>query len=82
MHSVEMYEENANDATLEQFVLEHQPLVKKLALYIKHRLPSHVALEDLLQSGFVGLLEARKISRMTWVQVSKLLPVFAFAVLL
>jgi RNA polymerase sigma factor FliA len=60
VHSVEMYEESANGATLEQFVLEHRPLVKKIALYIKHRLPSHVALEDLLQSGFVGLLEARK----------------------
>jgi RNA polymerase sigma factor for flagellar operon FliA len=60
VHSVEMYEESADGSTLEGFVLEHRPLVKKIALYIKHRLPSHVALEDLLQSGFVGLLEARK----------------------
>ena len=45
---------------LEQFVLQHRPLVKKIALYIKRRLPSHVDLDDLLQSGLIGLLEARK----------------------
>jgi RNA polymerase sigma factor for flagellar operon FliA len=59
VHSVEFYEENANGMMMEQFVLDHHPLVKKIALYIKRRLPSHISLEDLMQSGFVGLLEAR-----------------------
>ena len=60
MHSVDFYEENANGLMLEQFVTEYHPLVKKIALYIKHRLPSYVSIDDLMQSGFVGLLEARK----------------------
>lgn len=59
MHSVGMYEENS-DEVIEQFVIEHRPLVKKIALHIKRRLPSHVELDDLLQSGLIGLLEARK----------------------
>ncbi|MEO8400359.1 MAG: FliA/WhiG family RNA polymerase sigma factor [Gammaproteobacteria bacterium] len=59
MQSVSVYEENADGLVLEQFVLEHRPLVKKIALYIKRRLPSHVEFDDLLQSGLVGLLEAR-----------------------
>lgn len=60
MQSVGVYEENATGVMLEQFVIEYRPLVKKIALYIKRRLPSHVELDDLLQSGLVGLLEARK----------------------
>lgn len=59
VHSVGMYEENS-DEVIEQFVIEHRPLVKKIALHIKRRLPSHVELDDLLQSGLIGLLEARK----------------------
>ena len=59
MQSVNLYEENIDGLLLEQFVLQHRPLVKKIALYLKRRLPSHVELDDLLQSGLVGLLEAR-----------------------
>lgn len=60
MQGVEYYAETTDNLSLEQFVLEHRELVKKIALHIKRRLPSHIELEDLLQSGFVGLLEARK----------------------
>lgn len=60
MQSVDMYEENADNLLLEQFVIQHRPLVKKIALYIKRRLPSSIELDDLLQSGLIGLLEARK----------------------
>ena len=60
MQSVTSYEENADELLLEQFVIEHRPLVKKIALYMKRRLPSHIEYDDLLQSGLLGLLEARK----------------------
>lgn len=63
MKSVTVYEENGNDALLEEFVIAHRPLVKKIALYIKRRLPSHIELDDLLQSGLIGLLEAKKTYR-------------------
>ncbi len=59
MQGIDAYEENADNLLLEQFVTEHKLLVKKIALHMKRRLPSHIELEDLLQSGFVGLLEAR-----------------------
>lgn len=59
MHGIDFYEENANGQVLEEFVIQYRPLVKKIALYIKCRLPSHIELDDLLQSGLVGLLEAR-----------------------
>ncbi len=61
MGSVDFYTDNADGMLLEQFVNEYRPLVKKIALYIKRRLPSHIALDDLIQSGFVGLLEARNL---------------------
>ncbi len=47
-------------ADLEAFVLQHKQLVRKIALHIKRKLPMHIALDDLLQSGLVGLLEARQ----------------------
>lgn len=59
MHGIDVYEENSQAITLEQFVREHNTLVKKIALHIKKRLPSHIELDDLLQSGYVGLLEAK-----------------------
>lgn len=60
MDGIENYEDNSDDSKLEEFVLEHKVLVKKIALYIKRRLPSHIELDDLLQAGLIGLLEARK----------------------
>tara|TARA_B100000214_G_C23791010_1_gene545890 strand:- start:62 stop:781 length:720 start_codon:yes stop_codon:yes gene_type:complete len=41
-------------------VLQHIGLVHKTALHIKARLPNHVELEELIQIGMVGLLEAAK----------------------
>lgn len=60
MQGLELYEQNSNETSLDKFVNEHRGLVKKIALYIKRKLPSHIELEDLLQSGFIGLLEAQK----------------------
>lgn len=60
MQGIDIYEENADAQLLEEFVQNHRALVKKIALHVKRRLPSHIELEDLLQSGFIGLLEARQ----------------------
>ncbi len=61
MQGVNFYQQNdGNDLLLEQFILKYRPLVKKISLYMKRRLPSHIELEDLIQSGFVGLLEAKQ----------------------
>lgn len=41
-----------------QLVEQHAPLVKKIALHLMARLPDSVQLDDLIQAGMVGLLEA------------------------
>lgn len=42
----------------DELVLRHAPLVKRIALHLRGRLPSHVELDDLVQAGMIGLLEA------------------------
>ncbi|RII83949.1 RNA polymerase sigma factor FliA [Neopusillimonas maritima] len=42
----------------EQLVTEHAPMVRRLALQLISRLPSSVELDDLLQAGMMGLLDA------------------------
>ncbi|WP_409456155.1 RNA polymerase sigma factor FliA [Tamilnaduibacter salinus] len=37
---------------------QHAPLVKKIALHLQARLPDSVQLDDLIQAGMIGLLEA------------------------
>jgi RNA polymerase sigma factor for flagellar operon FliA len=55
------YLENSGSAiTSEQQVLEHIGLVHKTAIHLKARLPDSVDLEELVQIGMVGLLEASK----------------------
>lgn len=49
----------ANVATKEDdLVAKHAILVKKIAYHQKSKLPSSVQLEDLIQAGMIGLLEA------------------------
>jgi len=43
----------------QDFAARYAPLVKRIAHHMLARLPSSVQLEDLLQAGMVGLLEAR-----------------------
>ncbi len=42
----------------EQRVREHAPLVRRIALHLAARLPAGVELDDLIQAGTLGLLEA------------------------
>ncbi len=45
---------------LQGLVLEHAPLVKRIAYHILARLPDHVELDDLIQAGMLGLLDAAR----------------------
>lgn len=47
-------------STAEVLVREHAPLVKRIALHLLARLPDSVLLDDLIQSGMIGLLEAAR----------------------
>jgi RNA polymerase sigma factor for flagellar operon FliA len=41
-----------------ELIETHAPLVKKIALHLLARLPASVQLDDLMQAGMIGLLEA------------------------
>lgn len=48
------YSRNDIDTRVEQYA----PLVKRIALHLKARLPASVELDDLIQSGMLGLMDA------------------------
>lgn len=46
--------------SLEEVVTRHAPLVKRIAHHLLMRMPSSVQLDDLMQSGMIGLIEAAR----------------------
>ena len=42
----------------ESLVTSHAPLVKKIACHLLNRLPGTIQLEDLIQAGMIGLIQA------------------------
>lgn len=44
----------------EETLLRHAPLVKRIAYHLLGRLPACVQVEDLIQAGMIGLLDAAK----------------------
>lgn len=44
----------------ENMVDEHASMVKRIAYHLKSRLPAHIQVDDLIQAGMIGLLEAAK----------------------
>ncbi len=59
---VAAYEQTNSVSSLsqEQLIEEHAPLVKRIAYHLISRLPACVQVDDLIQSGMIGLLEAAK----------------------
>jgi len=55
MIGVALYE---NLQSADEVVTRYAPLVQKIAYHLKGRLPDSVLIDDLLQSGMMGLLEA------------------------
>lgn len=45
---------------IEQRITEYAPLVKRIAHHLMNRLPDSVQVDDLIQAGMLGLLEASK----------------------
>lgn len=43
-----------------QLVVEHEPLVKRIAFHLMSRLPASVQADDLIQAGMIGLIEASR----------------------
>jgi len=44
----------------DELVTQYAPLVKRIAYHLKARLPASVVIDDLLQAGMIGLLEASR----------------------
>lgn len=51
------YQSQMRDDRVEK-IEAYAPLVKRIALHLKSRLPAHVELDDLIQNGMLGLLDA------------------------
>jgi RNA polymerase sigma factor for flagellar operon FliA len=43
---------------IDELVLKHAELVKRIAYHVVSRLPSHIEVDDLIQAGMIGLLNA------------------------
>jgi len=56
--STRLYEEVQNNS--EALVLAHLGMVKRVALHLKVRLPPFMELDELIQVGMIGLLEASR----------------------
>ncbi|MFO7602437.1 MAG: RNA polymerase sigma factor FliA [Gammaproteobacteria bacterium] len=59
MNGVAMYAAE-KPVTYEHMVEKHASLVKRIACHLINRLPASVQLEDLIQAGMIGLLEASR----------------------
>lgn len=57
MNGLAAYSENIPNYT-DDVVERHAPLVKRIACHLINRLPACVQLEDMVQAGMIGLLEA------------------------
>ncbi|MCJ8167932.1 RNA polymerase sigma factor FliA [Atopomonas sediminilitoris] len=55
-----MYSKASVQNEQEQLIHQYAPLVKRIGYHLLARLPASVQLEDLLQAGMIGLLEASK----------------------
>ena len=56
--NTEAYNEESTD--YDALLVQYTPLVKRIAYHLMGRLPSRVQMEDLVQTGMIGLFEALK----------------------
>jgi RNA polymerase sigma factor for flagellar operon FliA len=56
--SVNAYKAVSNVSNTEALVMRHAELVKRIAYHLAGRLPASVEVDDLIQAGMLGLLEA------------------------
>lgn len=55
-----MYAKTMQAGSTDELVIQHLPLVKRIAFHLMGRLPDTVLVDDLIQTGMLGLLEAVK----------------------
>lgn len=52
--------ETQSAINIEQLIIEHTDLVKKIAYHLIARLPAQISVDDLIQAGVIGLIEAAR----------------------
>jgi RNA polymerase sigma factor for flagellar operon FliA len=57
-NSTRLYEQSSDNS--EALVMQHLGLVKRVALHLKVRIPPFMELDELIQVGMIGLLEAAR----------------------
>jgi RNA polymerase sigma factor for flagellar operon FliA len=57
---IKNYKHNEEQANSQQSLLQYMGLVKKTALFLRTRLPEYMELNDMVQLGMLGLMEAYK----------------------
>ena len=60
MNGIAMYAAVTHPQKKDDLVEKHASLVKRIACHLINRLPASVQLEDLIQAGMIGLLEASR----------------------
>ena len=60
MSEIDAYQEVLNTSTENDRLMEHIGLVKRVALHLKTRLPNFMEIDELIQVGTIGLIEAAK----------------------
>lgn len=60
MNGAAMYASEKPRIVRNELIEKHAPLVKRIACHLINRLPASVQLEDLIQAGMIGLLEASR----------------------
>lgn len=55
-----MYPHRQDNSVNDEFVKQHTVLVKRIAYHLSARLPHSVVVDDLIQAGMLGLLDAAK----------------------
>ncbi|HHQ68748.1 MAG TPA: RNA polymerase sigma factor FliA [Halothiobacillaceae bacterium] len=60
MNARAMYQ-NVQTGSTETLVAQHASLVKRIAFHLMGRLPAHVQVDDLIQAGMIGLLDAARL---------------------
>ncbi len=58
--STSPYSNLSESAGHHQLIVKYSPLVKRIAYHLMARLPASVVVDDLIQAGMLGLLEAAK----------------------
>lgn len=55
-----LYQQTQTEVTPEALIIQHMPMVKRVAIHLKARIPPFMELDELIQVGMVGLIEAAR----------------------